>query len=83
MRVAGQTYEEAYGNFRWEIPERFNIAEAICDRVVILHRGAVLASGTVGTLRERAGLPGSGLEDVFLALTGTDDLTDVVKGLVR
>jgi ABC-2 type transport system ATP-binding protein len=59
------------------------IAEAICDRVVILHRGAVLASGTVGTLRERAGLPGSGLEDVFLALTGTDDLTDVVKGLVR
>lgn len=36
MRVAGRTYEEAYRNFRWEIPERFNIAEAICDR----HTGA-------------------------------------------
>jgi ABC-2 type transport system ATP-binding protein len=57
------------------------IAEAICDRVVILNRGAVVASGTVATLRERAGLAGSGLEEVFLALTGTGDLSDVVAAL--
>ena len=57
------------------------IAEAICDRVVILNRGAVVASGTVATLRERAGLGGSGLEEVFLALTGTGDLSDVVAAL--
>lgn len=59
------------------------IASAICDRVVILHRGEVLADGTVAALRERAGLAGSGLEDVFLALTGTGDLSDVVSGLAR
>ena len=59
------------------------IAQAICDRIVILDRGSVLATGTVGALRERAGLAGSGLEDVFLALTGTDDLADVVNGLTR
>jgi ABC-2 type transport system ATP-binding protein len=57
------------------------IAQAICDSVVILHRGEVVASGPVPTLRERAGLPGSGLEEVFLALTGTGDLGDVVAAL--
>jgi len=57
------------------------IAEAICDRVVILNHGLVVASGTVATLRERAGLAGSGLEEVFLALTGTGDLGDVVAAL--
>ena len=28
----GATYEEAYATFRWEVPARFNIARAICDR---------------------------------------------------
>jgi len=59
------------------------IAQAICDRVVILHRGRVLASGTVEALRDRAGLAGRDLEEVFLALTGTGDLHDVVDALSR
>jgi ABC-2 type transport system ATP-binding protein len=59
------------------------IAQAICDRVVILHQGRVLASGTVDSLRDRTGLASSGLEEVFLALTGTGDLSDVVTALAR
>jgi ABC-2 type transport system ATP-binding protein len=59
------------------------IAEAICDTVVILDRGQVIASGTVAALRERSGHPGSGLEEVFLALTGTRDLGDVVAALAQ
>ena len=59
------------------------IAQAMCDRIVILDHGSVLASGTVAALRERAGLAGSGLEEVFLALTGTGDLGDVVAALAR
>jgi acetyl-CoA synthetase len=31
MHLAGKTYEEVYRTFRWELPERFNIARAICD----------------------------------------------------
>ncbi|HYA71184.1 MAG TPA: ABC transporter ATP-binding protein [Thermoplasmata archaeon] len=59
------------------------IAQAICDRIVILHRGHVLASGTVAALRDRAGMAGRDLEEVFLALTGTGDLGDVVDALSR
>jgi len=59
------------------------IAQAICDRLVILNRGRVLATGTVGALRDRAGLAGRDLEEVFLALTGTGDLRDVVDALSR
>jgi ABC-2 type transport system ATP-binding protein len=57
------------------------IAEAVCDRVVILNRGRLVVSGTVGALRQQAGLAGSGLEEVFLALTGSGDLRDVVAAL--
>ncbi len=51
------------------------IAQAICDEIVILRQGTVIASGTVDALRSRTGLAGSDLEDVFLTLTGTGDLS--------
>ncbi|GIX49182.1 MAG: AMP-dependent synthetase [Candidatus Tectimicrobiota bacterium] len=28
----GKTYEEVYARFRWQVPECFNIAVAVCDR---------------------------------------------------
>ena len=59
------------------------IADAICDRVTILVQGSVLASGTVPALRETAGLPGSGLEGIFLSLTGTGDLSGIVDALSK
>jgi len=59
------------------------IAQAICDRIVILEHGTVLAFDSFEALRLRAGLSGSGLEEVFLSLTGTGDLSDVVSALSR
>ena len=59
------------------------IAEAICDKLTILQGGKVLAEGTSKDLRENAGLPGSGLEDVFLKLTGTKGVEDIVEALIR
>ncbi|MGY4433746.1 acyl-coenzyme A synthetase/AMP-(fatty) acid ligase [Bradyrhizobium sp. F1.13.1] len=32
MLTQASTYDELYSNFRWEIPARFNMAEACCDR---------------------------------------------------
>jgi ABC-2 type transport system ATP-binding protein len=44
------------------------IAERMCDRVVIINEGQVIAAGTMDELRARGG-EGS-LEDIFLSLTG-------------
>ena len=59
------------------------IAEAVCDRIGIMYQGNILALGTMNELRERASLPGSGLEDIFLKLTGTGDLKAVVEELLK
>jgi ABC-2 type transport system ATP-binding protein len=59
------------------------IAEAICDRVLIMSQGRILAEGAVPELRARAGMPGSTLEDVFLKLTGTEDLKEIAEALSR
>jgi ABC-2 type transport system ATP-binding protein len=59
------------------------IAEAVCDRVLIMYRGLLLAQGTVAELRQKAGLPGSNLEEVFLKITGTEDLREIVNELSR
>jgi acetyl-CoA synthetase len=44
-----RTYEETYGSFRWRIPERFNIAEAACDRHVGSNKIAIILDGVAGT----------------------------------
>jgi len=59
------------------------IAQVLCDRVAIMYQGTIMAEGTVAELRQKAGLPGSTLEEVFLKMTGTDDIGEVVKELSR
>lgn len=44
-------------------------AEHLCDRVVIMARGKVLAEGTLDQLRESQHMEGANLESVFLSLT--------------
>ena len=46
-----------------------SVAEAVCDRIAILSRGRIVATGPTARLKEEAGQPGSPLEDVFLQLT--------------
>jgi ABC-2 type transport system ATP-binding protein len=46
-----------------------SVAEAVCDRIAILNRGRVVATGVTSELKAAAGQAGSPLEDVFLALT--------------
>jgi sodium transport system ATP-binding protein len=43
---------------------------ALCDRIVVLSQGRIVAAGTAPELIARAGT--SGLEDAFVALLGTD-----------
>jgi sodium transport system ATP-binding protein len=44
---------------------------ALCDRIVVLSQGRVVAAGTADELVARAGT--SGLEDAFVALLGSDE----------
>ena len=59
------------------------IAEALCDRIAIMFKGKPVALGTMDELRQMAKLPNSGLEDIFLKLTGTGDIKAVVEELLK
>jgi len=59
------------------------IAEAICDGITIMYEGRILAEGTMQELRSQAGMPGSTLEDVFMKVTGTNDVRSIVEALAR
>ncbi len=59
------------------------IAQAVCDRIGIMYQGTILALGNMEELQQLAKLPGSGLEDIFLKLTGTGDVRAVVEELVK
>ncbi len=49
MTSSRRTYEEIYASFRWRIPERFNIAEAACDRHVGSGKTAIISETGAGT----------------------------------
>ena len=59
------------------------IAQAMCDRIAIMYEGRLLALGTMEELRQRARMPDSGLEDIFLKLTGTGDIKPIVEALMK
>jgi ABC-type multidrug transport system ATPase subunit len=48
---------------------QLDTAERLCDRVIIMHKGRLLAEGTLGELQQRAQMESSTLEEVFLRLT--------------
>jgi len=45
------------------------VAEDICDRIGIIHKGALIATGTTRDLKRDAGVQEADLEEVFLILT--------------
>lgn len=59
------------------------IADAICDRVIIMDAGRVVEEGATSQLKSKAGSPGSTLEEVFLKLTGSSDTREIVEALSR
>jgi len=59
------------------------IAQAMCDRIAIMYEGRLLALGNMEELRQKARLPKSDLEEIFLKLTGTEDVREVVEALLK
>jgi ABC-2 type transport system ATP-binding protein len=48
-------------------------AEKYCDRFVVLHNGEVRAQGTMAQLRQEFSLPGSSLDEIYVALTKEEE----------
>jgi ABC-2 type transport system ATP-binding protein len=46
------------------------VAETMCDRIAIVHRGKIAAHGTMAEVQEQTSSEDLGLEDLFLKLTG-------------
>jgi ABC-2 type transport system ATP-binding protein len=59
------------------------IAQAMCDRIAIMYGGRLLALGDMKELRQKAQMPGSDLEDIFLKLTGTGAVREIVEALLK
>ena len=57
------------------------VAEALCDRIAILVEGKVIALGTMDELRAHVDAGGAHLEDIFLQVTGGQEMADVVSAL--
>lgn len=57
------------------------IAEELCDRIAIIIEGRLLVTGNLTDLRQEAHLLDSGLEDIFLQLTGAHELQSVISAL--
>jgi ABC-2 type transport system ATP-binding protein len=60
--------EAARGTTIFVSTHLLDMAEKLCDRVGIIHRGALAATGTIDEVRATAASSGS-LEDVFLKMT--------------
>lgn len=57
------------------------IAERLCQRLVILDKGKIIAQGTIEELRQMAKSPLSNLEEIFLRLTGGETYSELLKYL--
>jgi ABC-2 type transport system ATP-binding protein len=55
------------------------VVEKVCDRVVILNNGEIIADGNVAELKDMTHR--GSLEGVFSELTSTGDLSDIVRAL--
>ena len=62
-----------------------DVVERVCERIVIVREGRIIADGSLAALRERTGE--TSLERIFNELTATEDLTaraeEFARGLVR
>lgn len=57
------------------------VAEALCDRIAIINKGQIIASGTMEELRAQAHAGGAHLEEIFLKVTGGEAMADVIDSL--
>jgi len=56
-------------------------AEVLCDRLAVINEGTIIAHGTMDELRNSAEADDSGLESIFLRLTGGESQAELMRVL--
>lgn len=57
------------------------VVEAVCDRIAIIQEGDIISRGTMAELQSESDSGGAHLEEIFLKVTGNEDMADVVASL--
>jgi ABC-2 type transport system ATP-binding protein len=57
------------------------VVEVLCDLLAIIHEGSVIARGTMEELRSQAQAGEADLEEIFLKVTGGEEVADMVASL--
>jgi ABC-2 type transport system ATP-binding protein len=57
------------------------VVEVLCDSIAIIHEGNIIAEGTMDELRNQADAGGAHLEEIFLKVTGGEEVSDIVASL--
>src|SRR6476620_9651295 len=69
------------GNTIMMATHTLEVAQSMCDRIAIIQRGVIRAAGTMSELRASAESGVTGLEDIFLRLTGEGLSRELVEVL--
>ncbi len=57
------------------------VVEVLCDEIAIINEGNIIARGTMDDLRAQADAGGAHLEEIFLKVTGGEEVADIVASL--
>jgi ABC-2 type transport system ATP-binding protein len=57
------------------------VVEVLCDDLAIIHEGSVIARGSMEELRSQAQAGEADLEEIFLKVTGGEDVAEIVATL--
>ncbi len=57
------------------------VVEVLCDLLAIIHEGNIIAQGSLEELRSQADAGGAHLEEIFLKVTGGEEVADIVANL--
>jgi len=57
------------------------VVEVLCDEIAIIHQGNIIAQGSMEELRGQVQDGGAHLEEIFLRVTGGEEVADMVAGL--
>lgn len=69
------------GNTLFMSTHTLEVAQEVCDRIAIINHGRIIAQGTMDELRRISADPNSGLESIFLELTGGTEMSELIDVL--